>query len=335
MEKIFIVVPVYNVEIYLERCIESILNQTCNNYELILVDDGSPDSSPQICDRYAEQHKNITVIHQQNAGLSAARNAGICYALEQGNAKSNWITFIDSDDFIHPCYLEYLYRAAKEANIEISSCKKTITSSSEIESADNAVFKYNCIEPEEYWSMCFTDAVVAWGKLYRVFLFNNIRYPVGKIFEDNFTTYKILFPCEKIAVVRNSLYYWYTNPQSITRSTWTPKKLDALEALNCQLKYFKEHGYSKAYKSSLKELLNHSIKQLMQIRHLSPEYDHIIPLVKASRKKAFRLYAKEAGLCTALAYWFDVRIKLPARRVLASESVFSFLKRRLRKKLRR
>lgn len=214
-EKIFVVVPVYKVEPYLERCIDSILNQTYQNFELILVDDGSPDNCPAICDRCAAEHENITVIHQENGGLSAARNAGIAYALNNGDPENNWISFIDSDDFVHPRYLEYLYRAATEAGVDISCCGFVRT---EIDSAEIGILKYECLSPEEFWGREFTNATVAWGKLYRMFLFKDIQYPIGKLYEDNFTTYRILFQHTTIAVIWAPLYCWYTNPESITNS---------------------------------------------------------------------------------------------------------------------
>lgn len=329
-EKIYVVVPVYKVEAYLERCVESILNQTYKNYELILVDDGSPDNCPAICDRYAEQHDHITVIHQENGGLSAARNAGIEYALSKGNGDSEWINFIDSDDFVHPRYLEYLYRAAKETGTDISSCGFVRTEATEIDSSEIGELKYECLTPEEYWCRNFTNATVAWGKLYRMFLFEDMRFPAGKIYEDNFTTYKILFHQSWIAATLPTLYYWYTNISSITRSEWSMKQLDALEAVEGQLCFFKENGYDAAYKASVRELFRHSTKNIISVRGLSPKYDFLAEDLKIKRNSAFKLLVKEIGLCHAIAYWFEIRIIKAMKRVLKTESVWLFLRRRLR-----
>lgn len=126
MELISVIVPVYKVEPYLERCIKSILEQTYSHFELILVDDGSPDKCGEICDNYAKKDTRIRVVHQDNAEVSKARNVGIELALE--NEESEWISFIDSDDWIHPKYLEHLYNAVKEMATEISACKYVITS---------------------------------------------------------------------------------------------------------------------------------------------------------------------------------------------------------------
>ena len=117
MATVSIVVPVYKVEKYLKRCVDSILAQTFTDYELILVDDGSPDNCPEICDELAEKHSQIYVIHQKNGGLSAARNSGIEWALK--NSESEWITFIDSDDWIHPQYLESMLNANLRNNTQV------------------------------------------------------------------------------------------------------------------------------------------------------------------------------------------------------------------------
>ena len=331
-EKIFVVVPVYKVEPYLERCIDSILNQTLTNWELILVDDGSPDNCPAICDRYAAEYDNITVIHQENGGLSAARNAGINHAMANGNPETDWITFIDSDDFIHPNYLEYLYRAAKEASTEISICGYIRTDAAQV-SGEKTDFGYTVFTPEAFWRKDRTNATVAWGKLYRLHCFRDIRYPVGKIHEDEFTTYKVMFPLPQVVFVGITLYYYYSNSAGITQTPWTPKRMDELDALTEQMAYFRETGFSDAYSLSARDLLQHSIKYLMYIKHLSPKYDSYVREVKVWRRHAFRLYAQAVGRKKAIRYWYQVRIKTPMQRVLGRESAFSFLKRRIKRKL--
>jgi len=332
-DKIYIIVPVYKVEPYLERCVDSILKQTYTNWELVLVDDGSPDNCPAICDRYAAEHGNITVIHQDNGGVSAARNTGIEYALKHGDLENNWINFIDSDDFVHPCYLEYLYRAAKEAGTDVSSCKNIRTESSTTVLSATLKFEYKCIAPEEYLSTHRIHATVAWGKLYKLFLFNEIRYPRGKIFEDEFTTYKLIFQYTVIAVIDPVLYYWYLNPNSITSSVWNPNRMDVFDALDEQIVFFNENGYRSAYRASVDFLYWSGIKQHMLIRGLSPKYNAYLPKVKQWQKYAFSLFTKEFGYKKAFSYWFEIRFLHPMKSVLKNESIFSFLKRRIHKKL--
>lgn len=331
-DKIYVIVPVYRVEAYLDRCITSILNQTYTNWELVLVDDGSPDNCPAICDRYAAEYDNITVIHQENGGLSAARNTGIDYAQRTSDPAKNWITFIDSDDFVHPKYLEYLYRAAAEIGADIASCAYVKTDSSNIPTLAE-IDARQCVTPEEFWRMDRTNALIACAKLYRLSRLTGIQFPVGKLHEDEFTTYRILFRCGSVAILRAPLYCYYFNSASITHAEWTPRRLDGLEALEAQVDFFRENGYRVACTVSAQHLLQHSIKHVMYIRHLSPKYDQLIQEVAARRNRAFRLYAKEVGLKKAFDYWYQVRIKTPMKRVLGNESVFSFLKRRIKKKL--
>ena len=242
-EKIFVVVPVYKVEAYLDRCISSILNQTYTNWELVLVDDGSPDNCPAICDRYAAEYENITVIHQENGGPSAARNAGIRYVQQFGDPQCSWITFIDSDDFVHPMYLDYLHQSALKANTAVSSCGFVRTEAAEIAYEEIKELKYARISPEEYLRKAITNASLAWGKLYRLYLFRDVRYPVGKIFEDDFTTHKLLFQLPEIAVIWTPLYYWYINHESISQSAWKPSRIDKLDALEEQLSFFEKYGF--------------------------------------------------------------------------------------------
>ena len=314
MEHIFVVVPVYKADAYLDRCIQSILNQTCTNWELVLVDDGSPDNCPAICDRYAAEYDNITVIHQENGGLSAARNAGIEYALKHGNPKTDWINFIDSDDFVHPKYLEYLYRAAKNAGADISSCGFSRTSESIITPVQAADLTCDCLSPEAYWCRNYTNANAAWGKLYRLFLFEDIRYPVGKIFEDNFTTYKLMYQYSEIPVIESELYYWYIAPNSITMSEWTPKRIDQIDAAEEQLMFFRENRYKAAARRSARYMLWGCEKALKYIHRLSPKYDNLLTEMEARQKKAFRVYAEEVGWITAAGYWLMVRYIAPAFR---------------------
>lgn len=332
-EKIYVIVPVYKVEPYLERCIDSILNQTYQNFEPVLVDDGSPDNCPAICDRYAAEHKNITVIHQENSGLSAARNTGIAYAMAHSNPEESWITFIDSDDFIHPNYLEYLYLAAKETNSGISICRYRKTSSSEIPPLTHDQLAWEQFSPEEFWRKDRTNALIACAKLYKLSHFHGIHFPKGKLHEDEFTTYKILFKCEQVVFLNTALYCYYFNSNSITHSEWSPRRLDGLDALEEQVRYFTENHFLTARTVSLEHLLQHSIKHVMYIKHSSPKYDHLLPQVRRRRDQAFRQYAKAAGYKRACSYWYEVRIQTPMQRILKNESVFSFVTRRLKKKL--
>lgn len=241
MSKISVIVPVYNVEEYIHRCVDSILAQTFSDFELILVDDGSSDNCPKICDKYAMQDSRVHVIHLQNGGVSVARNAGIEWALK--NSNSEWISFIDSDDWVSDFYLEYLYKAVQTTRCNISMCLfKTCT---EYLVENTCTLTIEIWEPEEAYSLkhTVTGYGFVWGRLYRKSIFTDLRFPEGVIWEDILTLYKFFFKETKIAVVPNNLYYYYVNPNGYTHSLWTPQKMDIFNAVEEVMAFFYENKY--------------------------------------------------------------------------------------------
>lgn len=296
MSVISVIVPIYKVENYLRRCADSILAQTFTDFELILVDDGSPDNCGIICDEYAEKDSRIHVIHKQNGGLSDARNVGIDWAFEKSN--SEWITFIDSDDWIHPKYLEALYNAIKETGCSMSFCGFERT-----EGEDPAVYE-SLLAPEVYNSEDFyceknVNAVIAVCKLYKKSDFKDIRYPVGKLHEDEFTTYKILFKYENLAFVDQPLYFYYQNPNSIMQSKWSVKKLDSIEALKGQVEFFLCNDYSDALKYSITSLLINIHKHYKKINDCNDKsiQNKYLPQLKKEMRRVLRLATKK-GVCS-------------------------------------
>lgn len=238
MAMISVIVPVYKVERYICRCVDSILDQTFSDFELILVDDGSPDHCGEICDAYAAKDSRIHVIHQENGGLSAARNAGIDWMLS--NSDSRWVTFIDSDDWIHPDMLSALYDAAVKENVKVSICGH-INTEGETPEVQPKPYKVTVYSPEDFLTS------IACAKLYDRDCFETIRYPVGKVHEDEFTTYRILFQQDRLAVIDAHLYFYFQNANSIMGSPWSPKRLVSVEARKEQTDYFKKHGFKRAY----------------------------------------------------------------------------------------
>ena len=206
-----VVVPVYNVERYLDQCVESILGQSYKNFELILVDDGSPDHCGVMCDRYAASDSRIVVLHKQNGGLSDARNTGI------QAARGQYITFIDSDDYIDRDYLQYLMNAALDTGANIVQAQMTRTEC-ELGQTKNDPGIYDSREAFSRLMTWNNVEVYAWGKLYRIELFREIRYPVGRINEDCCTTYKLILRSEKVAIIDNIVYYYRITPNSILNS---------------------------------------------------------------------------------------------------------------------
>lgn len=224
-ELVSVVVPIYKVEKYLKNCIDSILNQTYYNMEIILVDDGSPDNCGKICNEYANKDKRIKVIHKKNGGLSDARNIGI------ENATGNYITFVDSDDDIEKEYIEYLYNLLKKNNTKMSIATYTIISGKKKINIGHGYKEKKLTTIECLDNMLCENgfSISVCAKLYDIRLFDKIRFPVGKLNEDNGTTYKLILQCDEIAYGNKSIYNYYKRENSIMTSQFEIKKFDLLE----------------------------------------------------------------------------------------------------------
>lgn len=235
-DRISVVVPIYNVEDYLKPCVDSIINQDYENLEIILVDDGSTDRCGSICDEYAMNDTRIRVIHKANGGLSDARNAGIDIATGE------FITFVDSDDALITDTISYLYRILKGNNADISCCQRI-----EIDETGNPLHKSNALDSNililnTESALCSSDVdTVAWGKLYKIELFANIRYPVGRLHEDVFTTFKLVGTSNKIAVGYKQGYQYRIRANSISNVKFTQKHLDLIYGKIEKKNYLKEH----------------------------------------------------------------------------------------------
>lgn len=208
-----VIVPVYKVEPYLERCVNSILAQTHRELDVILIDDGSPDRCGRICDDYAHADLRVKVIHQVNGGLSAARNAGL------DAARGDFITFVDSDDWIHPTLLAELLRVLDRAHADIAVCRHCVADS-EQQQCDATSTTTREFSPDEALAELlgpdYVTMVVAWGKLYRASLFESIRFPVGRLHEDNFTTHRLFQQASRVVLTDAQLYCYRQREGSIT-----------------------------------------------------------------------------------------------------------------------
>ncbi len=212
---ISIIVPVYKTELYLAKCVESLLSQTYRNFELILVDDGSPDRCGAICDEYAQKDLRVKVIHKDNGGLSEARNTGIDLA------RGELITFIDSDDWVDTDYLSHLFLLLKKTGSDISvSNLFTIFETDDttpINTLPEIINEYTNFEAlEQFAGPRYMQMVHATGKIYRKDLFEEIRFPVGKIYEDAVTIPKIIYQANKIVVTTKQLLFYRIRSDSIT-----------------------------------------------------------------------------------------------------------------------
>lgn len=250
-ELISVIVPVYNVEGYLEKCIQSITTQTYTNLEILVVDDGSTDTSPALCDELAETDTRIQVIHKKNGGLSSARNSGI------DAASGEYYVFVDSDDYIHPQMIEQLYSRLKADNSDLAICG--------IEPVDeDGNYKYagfdfvlsdDVWDETAFWNNFYgrntVFCVVAWNKLYPKALFSTIRFANGKTHEDEFMLHNIVSQCKKISCVNQKLYYYLQRSDSIMNQPCKKNRLDLVEAYALRGKYFKDSGQQYLAEKSL------------------------------------------------------------------------------------
>ena len=262
---ISVIIPVYKVEKYLCRCVDSVLEQTYTNMEIILVDDGSPDNCPVMCDEYARQDSRVKVIHQENAGLSGARNAGI------DMAQGQWLAFVDSDDYLAADLLERLYQACVDTGSSLSVCRWEYVRGETI--PEHGTGETRVYTGREMLANLYVPDgayfVVAWNKLYRKELFEDIRYPLGRIHEDEATTYRIYDKVKKAAYVDRSLYGYFVTPVSITRG-FNPKRMDWVTAVAERLDFFEQKGYTELMVPGLQALADGSIDIWFGLRDQLP-----------------------------------------------------------------
>ena len=249
MDLVKIVVPVYNTEEYLEQCLLSIQSQTYQNFVAILIDDGSTDSCPTICDNIAKKDHRFHVVHQVNKGLSAARNVGLNYPIH-----CDYVSFVDSDDWLHPEYLETLISSIRSTNVKMEMCMH-FRSFEEFPSDECLSMQPIIYSVEDCYCMTEISTTPAWGKLYHVSLFEKIEYPVGKIHEDYYVTWKLLFQLNEVAVIHYPLYYYRYNVSGIMHSLWTPNRMDVFPALYEKILYFQSNFLIKAEQRALKKTM--------------------------------------------------------------------------------
>lgn len=237
-----IIVPIYKVEDYLARCIDSLINQTYKNIEIILVNDGSPDSCGRICNEYAQIDSRIVVIHKENGGLSDARNVGI------KSSRGEYVTFVDSDDWVSPYYIEYLYNILIETNSCIVECDYLVTERlSDYEHQKLSKIARSSYAVENALELLIKDRVfkqVVWNKMYKKEVLKNVSFELGKTNEDEFWTYQIFGNALKITKLNEILYFYFQRPGSIMRNRYSLKRLDAIEAKSQRQAYIDQRYQS-------------------------------------------------------------------------------------------
>lgn len=235
-EIISVIVPVYKIEKYLHRCIESILRQTYRNLEVLLVDDGSPDACPQICDAFAKKDPRVRVIHKENGGLSSARNAGLDQALGE------YISFVDGDDYIHPNMIEDLYCALSESGADLAACNLQFVDEdgTEIQRDHNRMLRRETLYLDGSFSNAFQAGVVVWNKLYKKSLWETYRFREGKYHEDEFAFHHIMKQCKKMICIPNVFYYYVQHNESIMANRSAAESMDGAEAFLERMEYWRE-----------------------------------------------------------------------------------------------
>ncbi|HFI0696139.1 TPA: glycosyltransferase family 2 protein [Streptococcus suis] len=238
MDLISVIVPIYNVEKYLAKCLDSILGQTYKNIEVILVNDGSPDNSEAICLAYASKDNRIVYYKKENGGLSDARNFGL------DRMSGKFVTFVDSDDYLAPQFLEDLYHAIKKHDAQVAMCPFHIV----FEENDNLITKSfltlkNVVTGKEILKEVLGKegyvSVVASCKLYASSCFDNLRFDKGKYFEDEYINFKLFYPITKVAIVEEALYYYVQRQNSITNSSSSEKKFrDMIEFSENRIRFY-------------------------------------------------------------------------------------------------
>ena len=292
LSQISVIVPVYKVEKYLDRCIESILAQTFKDFEIILVDDGSPDNCGEMCDEFEKKYSQIRVIHRENGGLSAARNTGVDWVLR--NSTSQWITFVDSDDTIHPQMLETLYNYVNKYNVKIGICsafkgEKQPDSFNKLSESFHE--EYLNLDEDGILNLCKNTQYFYWiacGKLLHRSIIEKYPFTEGRIYEDNSVVYKWLHEAQRIVITNEPFYFYYVNLCGITKTLFTEKNLDLLLAFKEQIDFYHSLGYEKM--TSHMATYFFEISANLHYRAKTENAKELIPQIKKKEKEIKTLY---------------------------------------------
>lgn len=296
---ISIIIPVYKVEEYLEKCIESVLKQTYTNLQIILVDDGSPDNCGKICDEYAKKDSRIEVIHKVNGGLSDARNVGIA------KAKGKYIGFVDSDDYIKEDMYEILINLIKEYDADVSICNlyDVIDGKEYIRNNENGIQEYSRLEILKEVLLDKNIQSYAWNKLYKKELFDEIKYPIGKKYEDIGTTFYVFEKCNKIVVTSKPEYYYLKRSDSLVNNVTESTVLDYTDIIIQRYLYTQKNieelrKYNNYYLAKTLITAHNDIELLGSISEKMQEkykelYNLVYDIMKNNRKDIEELFNDE------------------------------------------
>lgn len=288
--KISVVVPIYNVEKYIERCLDSILAQTYSDFELILVDDGSPDKSGDIAEEYAKKDTRVKALHKPNGGLSSARNYGIV------RASGEYICFVDSDDWVEPTYLEELSGLLEKNEADIAICGFLKNSGEDIIETkvdENIVVQSGIDAIGNIYGSQYVKYVVAWNKMYRRILFDNVLYTEGIINEDEAICAQLYYQAKKVVCTDKVLYnYRVSNSDSIMSARYTLKRLDILKALEIRMDFYQEKKLSDYYEKDSFKYMYKILLNIIEIKKMDGR-DNLV--IKELKSKYWVKYKESVG----------------------------------------
>ena len=302
---ISVIVPVYNVEKYIGRCVKSILDQSYQKLEIILVDDGSTDQSGSLCDEWERKDERIQVIHKENGGLSDARNAGI------RNAKGEYLCFIDSDDYVEPQMIQVLYENLVASNADMSVCEfEKQQEGNEADFPCDGNHSTKEYEGEELLALLYSKEflnrstiVVAWNKLYKRELFDGVWYPVGRLHEDEYVIHRLLYKAGKLVYTPQKFYHYMQREQSIMSSFSEKKIWDMLAAYEERISFFLQIGKREYAKLECKEWLYKAKKSYKLCEQKKPEdYKEIQKSIK-TRSRRLLLKMHKEYIIVGMSFW--------------------------------
>lgn len=273
MELISVIVPVYQAEKYVDRCIRSIVRQTYPEIEIIIVDDGSTDRSLQICQEWEKKDPRIRTVHQENRGVSAARNTGL------QEARGTYILMVDSDDYITEDTISILHHISRKYGSEIVICDFQEGEEGNFQFGKPEYEDVRMLSPDELMKLSYSDGhqalrvITPWAKLYRRDLFTDIRYPEGKIFEDIYITHRLLWRCTKVAITDAALWYYFVHADSIMHADFSLAKLDYLDALKDRIVFFETQNEPELRETAYDEYMHALIWEYSRTHDLLHDLD--------------------------------------------------------------
>lgn len=267
-----IIVPVYNVKQYINQCLDSLINQSLNEIEIIIVNDGSTDGSGEICRQYEKKDQRVKLINKENGGLSDARNVGLKYA------EAEYVGFIDSDDYVDINFYEELYKGIRQEKVDVA-----VARINKINEKKESLFQCGYEETRVIANHAAMKSMLTargisnsvCNKLFRRVLFEKQQFPVGKLYEDEFVTYRIIDRCSHVYFTAETSYYYRVNQQGITHGAFSDKELDRIEASLIRLDYMKG-AHPELVEDAKRYLMFDSLTALSKMDKYNRKYDNVL-----------------------------------------------------------